>query len=293
LIISQIVGGLGNQMFQYAYGRYLSRKHQTDLLLDISPFRTYSLHAFSLPHLSIKAGFATYADIRKYYPPHPVLRKIFDRITILHKLLPYGDLRFRQGNEFRFRSEYLELPDQSYVQGYWQSEKYFPEMESILRKEFQVKYPLAGKNLEIAEDMSGGETVAIHVRRGDYVSDAQAASIHGLCGLEYYHRAVDHIAERHTELRLFFFSDDPKWVVQNLHFPFPTKYVDHNDAGQNYEDLRLMSLCHHQILANSSFSWWAGWLNASPDKIVIAPRRWFASSGLDDSDIVPEGWVRL
>lgn len=136
------------------------------------------------------------------------------------------------------------------------------------------------------------ESVSVHVRRGDYVTLASASAYHGLCTLDYYHRAIRHVAERVANPTLFVFSDDPEWTKANLHSPFPTHYVDHNPAGKAFQDLRLMSLCRHHILANSSFSWWGAWLSRSNGGLVIAPERWYAVNR-PTPDLIPARWIRM
>ena len=135
--------------------------------------------------------------------------------------------------------------------------------------------------------------MSIHVRRGDYVSDAITQEIHGLSPLEYYAAAIQHIAHVAVQPHFFVFSDDPSWVRQNLHIDYPTTYVEHNTADRNYEDLRLMSLCRHHIIANSTFSWWGAWLGSNRAKMVIAPKRWFNTPDKDTRDLIPRSWIQL
>jgi hypothetical protein len=125
------------------------------------------------------------------------------------------------------------------------------------------------------------------------VSDPEIQRVHGTCGLDYYQRAVEEIARAESEPQFFVFSDDPAWVKDNLRLRFPTVVVEHMGARSPYEELRLMSLCRHSIIANSSFSWWGGWLNPNCGKKVIAPEQWFKSGSHDTRDLIPAAWTKL
>ena len=181
-----------------------------------------------------------------------------------------------------------------YLDGYWQSEKYFKGAVEAIRRELIVQKELEGKNLEIAGMIKEvAQPVSIHIRRGDYVSDKKTNQVHGLCSLDYYESAINRLTETFSSPHFFVFSDDQNWVKENLKLNLPATYVDHNDAATNFEDLRLMSLCKHNIIANSSFSWWGAWLNADSEKVVIAPSKWFADNNMNSQDVCPEVWVRI
>jgi hypothetical protein len=153
---------------------------------------------------------------------------------------------------------------------------------------------MSSPNEEMAHRIGGEESaVSIHVRRGDYVSDAGTNRFHGTCSVDYYHDAVDRISGFAPASHFFVFSDGIDWAKENLRLRQPVTYVDFNDGEKNYEDLRLMSLCKHHIIANSSFSWWGAWLNPNPDKIVIAPKKWFNDPSINTDDLIPNSWLRL
>ena len=145
---------------------------------------------------------------------------------------------------------------------------------------------------KVLEDINTTNSIAIHVRRGDYVSVESVAQTHGVCSLNYYRRAIDFVTHKVENPQFFIFSDDPEWVSEHLSTGYPTSYVIHNGPEEAFQDLRLMSLCQHQIIANSSFSWWGAWLNKNAEKIVIAPRRWFLDKR-NTSDMCPENWNRI
>jgi len=289
MIIVKLIGGLGNQLFQYALGRHLAYILQTELKLDIACFETYKLRTYSLKNFNIQENFATLEEIRRF---KPISRKPIDRLIFKIK---QGFNRYSVIKEpyFHFYTEVLKAKDNTYLEGYWQSEKYFKDIEQIIHQEFTVKNELQGKNKEIAQHILDTNSISIHIRRGDYVTNPLTNKIHGTCTLEYYHQAVMLIVEKVKSPHFFLFSDDPEWVQRNIVLEYPTTHVDHNKADKDYEDLRLMSLCKHNIIANSVFSWWGAWLNKNPDKIVIAPKRWFNENSYNTKDLLPEPWIKI
>jgi hypothetical protein len=290
MIIVKLIGGLGNQLFQYALGRHLAIKNNTELKLDSTGFHTYyKLHKYSLQSLNVIENIATGKEIEKFSAtPKGIASKLASKIKGEE-----GKYRMIIEPGFHFFPEILNAPDNSYLDGYWQTEKYFKEIEGIIRKECTVKNALAGKDLEVSQKMKSTNAVSMHIRRADYVKDTVTQDVLGTISIEYYQSAAAHIAEKFPGPHFFVFSDDHHWVKENIRLNHPVTYVDHNQADKNYEDLRLMSLCRHNVVANSSFSWWGAWLNNNPDKIVIAPRKWFNKYEADTKDLVPENWIRL
>jgi hypothetical protein len=266
--IIAIKGGLGNQLFQYAYGRNLELSGEK-IVFDISFFdrnkakidtaRNFKLNNFNL---GTKAGFVN--------KKRPVLN-IFKKIK--------RNLGFGQGD-------------------FYQSEKYFNNITDIIRQDFKLRRKM-NNVAEIVFDVIQKEkiSVSIHVRRGDYVQDAKTNEYHGVCAQYYYEKALATIAEKLQEkdlekIHLFIFSDDIEWVKNNLSFPYPITFVS-NPAIPDYEELILMSKCAHHIIANSSFSWWGAWLNSNPQKVVIAPAKWFNGKPSTYKDIVPDSWIKI
>jgi hypothetical protein len=184
------------------------------------------------------------------------------------------------------------VPRDGYLVGYWQSEKYFAEVAEQIREDFSFLLPPGNRNAELAREIQQVNAVSLHVRRGDYASNARTTSTHGLCSLDYYRAAIEYVAERVKQPHLYIFSDDIEWVINNLKIELPHQYVDHNHGAESYNDMRLMSMCKHHIIANSSFSWWGAWLNPSTDKIIVAPTHWFANQ-TNVGDLFPQGWVTL
>ena len=289
MILVKIIGGLGNQLFQYSMGRNLALKRNAELKLDISGFDAYQLRSYCLDRFNIVECIASPDEI-KYFKK---FEKKPGKINYLrNKFYADPDKYFTQ-RQFHFDPEVLNLPDNCYLDGYWQTEKYFKDIEDIIRKEITIKTSLEGKNLEVAQRIGTSNSVCIHVRRGDYVSDPRTNAWHGTCDPLYYTQAMEIIASRVSKPQIFVFSDEIAWVKENITFPYPTEYVDHNDDSKNYEDLRLMSTCKHFIIANSSFSWWGAWLATHQHKIVIGPQKWFAGPKRNLSDLLPENWIRL
>lgn len=292
MVITNLIGGLGNQMFQYAAGRALSLQHHDSLLLDISGFANYALHqGFELERIfNCTAEIATESDVRSIlsWQYLPTIRRVVSRSGM--------DVFRRKGlilePYFHYWQGIKDVPHNCFLVGYWQSEKYFKNVASVIRHEFTFKLQLTNQNADIAEQVGKVNAVSLHVRRGDYANNPNTSATHGLCSLEYYQAAIKYITERVEQPVFFIFSDDVEWVKENLKMNFPCQYVAHNKGVESYNDMRLMSLCKHHIIANSTFSWWGAWLNSNAEKIVIAPKRWFVNT-TDVSALIPQAWVTL
>jgi len=292
MIVSKIIGGLGNQMFQYAAGRALSLAYGQPLRLDVSAFIDYSLHnGFELQRVfDCPVEIATEAEVRNIlgWQYSSVIRWTMARLS----MAVFRRDGFIVEPHFHYWPELRNVPQDCYLVGYWQSEKYFLDMASVIRDDFTFKTPLTNRNAELAEQMGQVNAVSLHVRRDDYAKIPETNAMHGLCSLDYYQLAIRYISDRIKQPYFFIFSDDIAWVKANLKITFPCQFVDHNHGIESYNDMRLMSLCQHHIIANSSFSWWGAWLNANPEKIVVAPKKWFANQ-TDVRDLLPQSWVRL
>jgi hypothetical protein len=300
VIIVRLIGGLGNQMFQYSLGRHLAEANSTTLRLDVSGFEDYKLHRYCLHCFKAWQHFATIEEIESFKRTSltPLARGI-SRVGRRFGVLPpstsdfYQNARVIKENGLRFDPSVVESRGNLYLDGYWQSEKYFSPIREILLREFSFLHEPDARNRALAQEIQSVESVSLHIRRGDYASNALTQQVHGLCSMDYYRKAVAYIAQRVPDCRLYLFSDDHSWVRENLRFERPLTLIDHNDASRNYEDLRLMSLCRHNIVANSSFSWWGAWLNVNPARIVLSPERWFSDPALDSSDLIPESWTKV
>ena len=298
MVSVELIGGLGNQMFQYAIGRRLSLEKNTELKLDISPFSTYNVHKYELKNFNILEKFCENAEIEEFQllkMNHP-LKKIYR--SILWRLKNKKNLKFNLIKEpnFHYDDNILNnLQGNIYLSGYWQSEKNFTSIEHILREEFRPRIPLSLESKVVEKNVNDSEyeSVSIHIRRGDYITNPKANVVHGVLPLDYYHRAINLIEERIDNPFYYIFSDDPEWVQHNLKINKKCYYVAHNGAEKSYEDMYLMSQCKHNIIANSTFSWWGAWLNNNSQKIVIAPQKWFATSNFNTRDLIPDSWIRL
>lgn len=291
MIIVQLLGGLGNQLFQYAAARRLAEAKGTELKLDLSAFESYKLREYKLDRFNIAASIATTEEISRF--TRPTLRaRLIKRLE--KKLLPYylqSDLIEKR--RYHFDPNFLRSRKTVYLKGYFQSPRYFLEIESLIRQEFCVKDVPDNLNKELGALIGNVNAVSLHVRRGDYATNPVARSYHGLLTISYYHSAIKIIAEKVVQPHFFVFSDDVAWVRDHLEIPSPVTFVEHNDAAHDYEDLRLMALCKHHIIANSSFSWWGAWLSSNSAKMVFAPARWVLDSSIDASELLPSNWYRV
>ena len=194
---------------------------------------------------------------------------------------------------FQYDPAFSAQKDGTLISGYWQSERYFIEHRQLLLSEFSLKEEMEPGYRNLEEKIESSNSVAVHIRRGDYASNPAVADYHGLCSLDYYQRAAAIVAEHLLTPHFFLFSDDPDWVAGSLELPWPSTIASFRDCSSPANELLLFSRCRHSIIANSSFSWWGGWLNHNPDKVVIAPRQWFAKTTINTEDLIPASWIRL
>lgn len=292
MIITHVIGGLGNQMFQYAIGRALSLTRGVPLRLDTHDFEGYAQHnGYELERVfNISAQIATDADCRQVmgWRASPIVLRALRRKIL--SFLRGSNIAVEPG--FNYWSSIVNVPDDCYLQGYWQSENYFRHCAPTIRVDFSFKIPADPRNLELSNKISQCNAVSLHVRRGDYAANPVTLAMHGLCTPDYYHQAIRYVSERVAQPVFFIFSDDVAWVKENISIKFPCRYVDHNRGSESYNDMRLMSLCRHHIIANSSFSWWGAWLNAKTDRIVVAPKKWLVNNN-NVSDLYTPDWVIL
>jgi len=295
MVITKIIGGLSNQMFQYAAGRGVAYRNNTPLKLDITGFGKlggYTRWEYGLHIFTIKQDFAAPEEVGRLGNTNAnFVQKLRSNVRAI--FAPRNRPHRVAEKHFHFDPEVYRAPDQSYLAGYWQSEKYFSDIEDIIRKDFTFKQEPDEKNKKIIHQIRGGDTVSVHIRRRDYVTDPATAKVHGTCPLDYYRQAIALIVQKITAPKFFVFSDDIVWAQHNLKFIASAFFVDHNQQRQDYEDLRLMSYCHHHIIANSTFSWWGAWLSTHHDKVVIAPRQWFQNTNIDTRDLIPSNWITL
>jgi hypothetical protein len=293
MIVTRLKGGLGNQMFQYAAGKNSAQRLGVLLALDLSFLKqepkAWAKRDFELDVFQLKPNFTPADEVaaflklkekRLYRVLKRKLPGLFSRNCFVEK-------------STRFDPAFLDLKDNTLLDGFWQSERYFKENESAIRADFTFRNIPEGRNAELATEITDKLSIGIHVRRGDYVKDPVTNAYHGVCSTDYYLKALSVLTARYPDLHCFVFSDDAGWVKKNLTFLPNMTCVSHNTGKDSYLDMQLMSLCRHQVIANSSFSWWAAWLNTNKAKTVIAPEKWYAKPGAEAPDIYPESWIRL
>ena len=285
MIIIKLNGGLGNQLFQYSLGRKLSIKNNDIFKLDLSGFTKDNPRSYSLGHFNIVENLAKKEDVAKFNKKG--LSKLFEKIK------PYYKKSVIKYKGYDFDQNILKLSGNFYLDGYWQSEKYFKDIEGVIRKEITLKEPLVDEHANLINNIKNSNSVSVHIRRGDYATNKKFSAVYNLLDEEYYQRTVKFIAEKIKEPKFFIFSDDIKWAKQNLNIPYPKIFVSDNSEIKDYEELTLMSFCKHNIIANSSFSWWGAWLNTNIDKIVLSPDKWFNIGVGNTSDLIPEDWIKL
>jgi len=292
MIISRITGGLGNQMFQYATGRALALQKKTVLKLDISTYARDPLRTFDLDVYPLQATIASPAETLalRGHDYQGFSRRLI-KVIAPSKLTPPKTHVQEQG--YSYHPEIHALPETVYLDGYWQSEKYFQDVAPTIRQELTLIAPMDQANKKVADQIRASTSVSLHVRRTDYVTNAKKGhSLHALISLDYYRQAIEYVRQHIPHPTIFVFSDDHQWVKDNLTFDLPTIFVDCNDGQHAHEDIRLMSDCQHHIIANSTFSWWGAWLAEHPQQVVIAPKTWF-NDGVSSADLVPDRWIRL
>jgi hypothetical protein len=288
MIVVRLYGGLGNQLFQYATARALAIRCNTELVLDLSWFeaipKSNTKREYELNHFNIKARQPRFAE-RVFFS---ICASRF--FSIILNLIPLFKV-FRE-SKFNFDERFKSITGHIYLNGYWQSYKYFESYRDQICNELKVLDSIANSDLLIASKIQDSISVSIHVRRGDYVSKPSAESFHGICGLDYYALAIATIFKKFPEAHFYVFSDDMDWSKANLPLNAENStFVSHNNSSA-VNDMRLMSMCKHHVIANSSFSWWAAWLNPGDGKVVIAPEKWFAVEP-QPKTLLPKNWIIL
>jgi len=282
MIVVKLKGGLGNQLFQYAAAKQISIKFNTPLVLDLSFFESksqkHTSRIYELDKFNIDTRVADYNESKKINSS-PLSKIRLNKLT---------------DKNFWFKQYFIRLLPFGYVRGFWQSEKYFIEIKHLISESFTFKKPLDYSFSDLEKQIDITNSVSIHFRRGDYVTNEKANKHHGVTSLEYYTHAIEYINQQVKDAVFFVFSDDIEWVKLNFSSQSPLVFVDKSDQT-NHSDFRLMLQCKHNIIANSTYSWWAAWLNKNADKIVIAPQKWYNDSKNQQKlkDIIPYSWILL
>jgi hypothetical protein len=303
MIVTWLTGGLGNQMFQYAAGLALAEQHRTVLKLDVSWYRKYPEYGpqnrYSLSCLNVTEQFATREEIDQLRGVQLTRTERWSvRLARLLRFYQYAN-RYSNGahphysQRFAFYEEFFDQPDNTYISGMWQSERFFAPVSNLVRLHFSFRYPPTTRVVEMATRISQGTSAFMSVRRGDYVTNPIANRDIGVLTAEYYYRAEALLRDKYPDVTLYIFSDDIESVEREYRPLGKHTFVRVTEPWHAYDQMRLMSQCQHGIIANSTFSWWAAWLIPNSEKIVIAPDPWFASKAYDGCDIVPPNWIRL
>jgi len=283
MVISYIIGGLGNQLFQYAAGRCVAERNKVPLKLDIHNLKNFDSRNFDLEKFHTGILFATEEEIRNLRPSGNVAK-------LRQYLEPKFQRTYHRERSFRYDKSFRNIGPNAYLKGYFQCEDYFAPIADILRKEFTLKEEYTPNVLNLSLQLKNENSVALHVRRGDYTKP-EMRTFHGVLTPDYYIAAMQLMLERNPGSKFFLFSDDIKWAKENL----PTDNitcVSGEYSKNHFEDFYLMSQCQHNIIANSSYSWWTAWLNANPNKVVIGPEQWFTDTK-NNQDRTPTGWLRI
>jgi hypothetical protein len=293
MIIIRLMGGLGNQLFQYALGRRLSWMQKVPLKLDTSKLDHLDPpRKFALDDLQTKTEIASLKDVWRVSIPH---RSDFPaRVrNYCERHLPYYRRSVITEPHYHFTPEILKAPRNAYLIGYWQSEKYFLEIRDLLIEDLELKNPLSLESQKYLDKIQNTNAVSMHIRQGDYQTNPQYRNTYEECLPEYYTNAVEYLVERFGQIQVFAFSDEPDWVKQNIHLPVPLTIIERQNPSSDVEDMFLISTCHHHIIANSTFSWWGAWLSQHPEKTVIAPNKWFKDQSVNTKDLLPQEWIRI
>jgi hypothetical protein len=296
MIISQLNSGLGNQMFQYAAAKSLSIKKKTSLCLDISWYqnpasmqtvRNYELSVFKLKEKMLYKD----AAYMYYNEGNAFINKIINKIE---RNIPYYKKKHFEEQMFEFDINFFKARKDAILTGYWQSEKYFNNIADTIRNTFTCSdNDWSEKDKEVLNVIESSQTVSVHIRRGDMVYNSEVAKVHGACDLEYYNKSIAYLNDKIQSIVFIIFSDDTEWARENIKTSNKMVFVDHNKDEKAWLDMQLMSRCNHNIIANSSFSWWGAWLNRNNNKIVISPKRWFNTNKNNTSDLLPNSWIKL
>lgn len=286
-------GGLGNQMFQYAAAKSLALRLGADMYIDtyslIRNSKTVTCRKYELDIFGIKSGKTHLLSSKFFVKSFPLIHK--------YRQLFYKLGYFTDKYSISYQKDFEFISNKNiHMFGYFQNTQYFENIAATLRSDFTFKRPLNDQNLDISEKIDSTNSVAIHIRHGDYQNNKNATFNFAICDLSYYKDAINYVMNRANNPTFYIFSDDPDWVKENIRIEdHSTYYIDWNKGNNSYIDMQLMSLCKHNITANSTFSWWAAWLNNNPDKIVVVPSNWFLSKEKNEllKHFYPKEWIKI
>lgn len=287
----KLQGGLGNQMFQYAFYIALVEANLS-AVFDISYYDNFSSHQgyelFKIFDIQCPEN-----DIRKIKQLASINNSVLSRLR--RKLFPKKTHYVERVYSYEYNFEKIIRIGKSfdvYLDGYWEDERYFNNSIKSIKKIFIFKHLETQRNIEIMTKIKNSNSVSLHIRRGDKIN----SKLHINLDLSYYLEAIKIISDKVPDLNLFIFSDDLSWVNENLvNLPINLEIIDWNRGSESYIDMHLMSLCKHNIIASSTFSWWAAYLNSNPNKIVIAPKHFFTlkKRQKENTGFIPSSWIQI
>jgi hypothetical protein len=295
MIVAKIVGGLGNQMFQYAFAKKLALQHKVELKLDISAFENSinpsknDNRTFDLPIFNIKIQIASTEEIHKFSKSK--FSKLLDYMCL--NLPIKSNYFYLKEPYFHYFKNAVQAPSNTYVDGYWHSEKYFLNIKETLLTDFKLRTEFSADINTLIKEIKSVNSVSLHVRRGDYISNEANKKIYAQCNNNYYSVAIDYILRKIPNAKFYIFSDDIQWAIDNIKINGAKHFVNSNAEKKHFEDFFLMTNCKNNIIANSSFSWWAAWLNNNIEKIIIAPNKWYVDGVKNTKDLIPSQWITL
>lgn len=289
MIVVRLMGGLGNQLFQYAAAKHLSVLNNAELYFDTSFFNTKTEDTtprkFELDVFNIKYKLATDEMLNHFHGC-----EFNSTELVLTKLLSFGKFKKYKFNEYGFDEHFLDLKGNYYVRGFFQSEKYFSSIKSIIREELIIDQEHLPADVPLVNQIKNtANAVSIHIRRGDYIRNLTSMDAHGICSKDYYVKSIKLLREKLGEdLHFYIFTDDPTWVRNEMNWEIDSTIVSDKKP---IEDFYLMSLCNHNIIANSTFSWWAAWLNENENKSIIVPKQWTNMLQTEKIELAPKNWI--
>jgi hypothetical protein len=294
MIIVCFKGGLGNQMFQYAAGLRLAKHHNTVLKLDLAFLldrtqRGFTSRDFDLAIFDPSESEAAADEVQQFrLASKGRLKKFVSKLMRRH---------YHLEKHLAFDPNVLDLPDDTYLEGFFQDERYFADIAQTIRERFRLAPDEAKLSVEtqhIADEIRSRHGICLHVRRGDYVTNPTASKIHGCCSLDYYNNALKELRLREADGPVFVFSDDTAWCRENFKESAEFIVVGNEHAGpRSSTHFWLMSLCHNFVISNSSFSWWAAWLGQRSGSIICCPTPWFEDAEFTNPEICPGSWTKI
>jgi len=289
MIVVQIKGGLGNQMFQYALARAIDVRTEFEIKLDITWFEgAKKTREYGLGRFRIK-------EFNHITRSERQMLKLIRRLKkgIFHKLIPNNWNIYEEKRDWEYDQNVFDTKDNTYIKGYWQNYRYFQTIKEKIRRDFTFPEFRIKKNLNTSKEMNSENSVSLHLRKGDY---RKYKHLFEVCGSSYYESAISYILKKMDNPKFYVFSDDIDQVKANSDLEqildkTDITYIDWNKDNV-FRDMQLMKTCKHNIIANSTFSWWAAWLNRNRGKVVISPEQWTYDER-NASGLMLKDWVKL